>query len=123
MSFQRNVFGDQIEACSHHPVTGFYRDGYCNTGKEDIGQHTVCAKLTEEFLRFSLLRGNDLITPVPEYGFAGLAAGDCWCLCARRWLEAYQAGVAPGVILRASNQKALEIIALDDLKKYAIDLL
>ena len=123
MSFQRNVFGDQIEACSHDPVTGFYRDGHCNTGAKDIGQHTVCAQLTDEFLRFSLSRGNDLITPVPEYGFAGLVAGDRWCLCARRWLEAYEAGVAPKVILRATNEKVLEIVTLDELKKHAVDLL
>ena len=123
MSEQKNVFGEVIEECGGNPVTGFYRDGNCNTGEEDLGEHTVCVKLTDEFLQYSVKKGNDLVTPVPEYGFPGLVSGDRWCLCAQRWLEAYEDGVAPKVVLRATNEKILELISLEDLKKYAIDLL
>jgi uncharacterized protein (DUF2237 family) len=118
----RNVFGGRLEPCSTKPLTGFYRNGCCDTGPEDGGSHTVCVVMTDEFLRFSQSRGNDLSTPRPEYGFAGLAAGDRWCLCAPRWREALEAGAAPRVVLRASHEGALEFCSLADLKKHAIDL-
>jgi uncharacterized protein len=114
-----NVFGNLLKPCSKQPLTGFYRDGSCNTGPDDRGTHTVCAVMTEEFLRFSFDRGNDLITPMPQYMFPGLGPGDRWCLCALRWKEAFEAGVAPPVILEATNEKTLELIALDDLLKFA----
>src|SRR6185437_8553287 len=100
----RNVFGDPLEACSISPMTGFYRDGCCNTGAEDVGSHTVCAVMTADFLEFSRSRGNDLSTPIPEVGFAGLKPGDRWCLCAPRWQEAFEAKSAPRVILRATHE-------------------
>lgn len=114
-----NVFGNLLKPCSTQPLTGFYRDGSCNTGPDDRGTHTVCAVMTEDFLRFSFDRGNDLITPMPQYMFPGLGPGDRWCLCALRWKEAFEAGVAPPVILEATNEKTLELIALDDLLKFA----
>ncbi len=120
---QRNVFGDPIEECGYDPVTGFYRDGMCNSDDNDMGSHTVCVKVTDTFLEYSASKGNDLTTPMPEYGFPGLIAGDRWCLCAERWSEAYKDSVAPKVILAATNIKALEVISMDILKKYAIDLL
>ncbi len=104
------------------PLTGFYRNGCCDTGREDLGSHTVCAVMTDAFLEFSKSRGNDLSTPVPEYGFPGLQPGDRWCLCAPRWQEAFQAGKAPKVVLRATHQGALDYCALSDLKRHAIDL-
>lgn len=119
---QRNVLGEPLAACSERPLTGFYRDGCCNTGAEDLGSHTVCAVMTAGFLAFSKARGNDLSTPRPELGFAGLAPGDKWCLCAARWQEAFQAGHAPRVLLTATNERALEIVELADLKRHAIDL-
>lgn len=119
---QRNVFGEPILPCSADPVTGFYRDGCCNTGPEDVGSHTVCAVMTDAFLAFTAARGNDLSTPRPEFGFAGLKPGDQWCLCAARWQQAFQAGAAPQVNLLATNEKALEIVALPDLKAHAADL-
>ncbi|MCR9218767.1 MAG: DUF2237 domain-containing protein [Alphaproteobacteria bacterium] len=119
---QPNVFGEPILPCSTDPVTGFYRDGCCNTGPEDGGSHTVCAEMTEAFLRFTAARGNDLSTPRPEFGFPGLKPGDRWCLCAARWEEARLAGAAPRVHLLATHQRALEIVALDDLKEHAADL-
>jgi len=103
-------------------MTGFYRDGCCNTGREDAGSHTVCAVMTVEFLAFSKLRGNDLSTPVPEFGFPGLKPGDRWCLCAPRWQEALEANKAPRVVLRATHESALTFCALADLKRVAIDL-
>lgn len=103
-------------------MTGFYRDGCCNTGPEDVGSHTVCVVMTDAFLAFSKSRGNDLSTPIPEIGFAGLKAGDRWCLCAQRWREALEAGSAPRVILGATHEATLEIVALTDLKRHAIDL-
>jgi uncharacterized protein len=121
-SSQRNVFGEPLEACSMNPITGFYRDGCCNTGLDDIGSHTVCVVATAEFLAFSKSRGNDLSTPLPNYGFAGLNPGDRWCLCAPRWQEAFEAGHAPRVILRATHEGALSHCSLDDLKRYAVDL-
>jgi len=122
MSNQKNVYGDDIELCSHEPLTGYFRDGSCNTDDQDIGSHTVCVQITKEFLSYSKAKGNDLSTPVPEFGFPGLVPGDRWCVCAQRWLEAYEDGMAPKVILLATNQDVLEIISLDILKKEAIDL-
>ncbi len=104
------------------PVTGFFRNGCCDTGPQDLGNHTVCTVMTAEFLAFSKSRGNDLSTPLPEYGFAGLKPGDRWCLCAPRWQEALEAGEAPAVVLRATHEGALAACTLADLKRYAIDL-
>jgi len=117
----RNVLGTELKSCSHQPLTGFYRDGCCNTGGDDIGLHTVCAVMTEDFLAFSYSRGNDLSTPRPEYGFAGLQPGDHWCLCVERWKEALDAGMAPKVDLEASHIVSLEFVDLDDLKRYALN--
>ena len=119
---QRNVFGEPIEVCSLNPSTGFYRTGCCETGPEDVGVHTVCVEVTREFLAFSKASGNDLSTPRPEYGFPGLSAGDRWCLCAARWQEALDAGVAPRVVLAATHEATLEIARLEDLKRHALDL-
>jgi uncharacterized protein (DUF2237 family) len=119
---QRNVFGGTLESCSNSPMTGFFRDGCCNTSPEDLGSHTVCVVMTDEFLKFSKSRGNDLSTPRPEFGFAGLKAGDRWCLCAPRWQEAFAAGQAPRVVLRATHEGALAFSDLNDLKRHAIDL-
>ena len=121
-SAPRNVFREPIAACSLSPMTGFYRDGCCNTGVDDVGSHTVCVQATAEFLEFSKSRGNDLSTPLPAYGFAGLKPGDRWCLCAPRWQEAFEAGQAPRVVLRATHEGALSYCALADLKRFAIDL-
>jgi uncharacterized protein (DUF2237 family) len=118
----RNVFGEPIEACSMSPMTGFYRDGCCNTGAEDVGSHTVCIVATAAFLAFSKARGNDLSTPMPRFGFAGLKPGDRWCLCAPRWQEAFEAGQAPRVVLRATHEGALSHCSLADLKRFAVDL-
>src|SRR5688500_4439954 len=118
----RNVLGDRLQSCSEAPMTGFYRDGCCNTEPEDVGVHTVCALMTEEFLEFSRARGNDLSTPMPEVGFPGLKPGDRWCLCAARWKEALDAGMAPRIVLTATHEATLEVASLADLKKYAIDL-
>ena len=117
-----NVLGDPLRSCSDDPVTGYFRDGYCNTCQQDAGSHTVCAEMTEEFLVFSKSRGNDLSTPRPEFGFAGLKPGDRWCLCAARWLEAYQAGAAPRVHLTRTHMRALEIVPLETLRGFARDL-
>lgn len=118
----RNVLGGPLELCCNSPKTGFYRDGFCNTGPQDFGVHTVCARVTDEFLEFSKARGNDLITPAPVYGFPGLKDGDGWCLCASRWLEAARAGKACPVVLAATHEKTLELVPLDLLKQYAIDI-
>jgi uncharacterized protein len=118
----RNVLGGKLESCSISPMTGFYRNGCCDTGPEDSGSHTVCVEMTAEFLAFSKSRGNDLSTPMPEYGFAGLKPGDRWCLCAPRWQEAFAAGRPARVVLRATHEGALHYCALADLKRYAIDL-
>lgn len=118
----KNVLGDPLIPCSTEPMTGFYRDGCCNTGPGDMGVHVVCAEMTQEFLEFSFARGNDLITPRPEYRFPGLRPGDRWCLCAQRWQEALEDDVAPRVLLAATHMGALEFVDLDDLKKHAIDL-
>ncbi len=117
-----NVFGEPLEACSEDPVTGFLRDGCCNTSDDDMGSHTVCVQLTPEFLEFSKSRGNDLSTPVPESDFEGLKPGDRWCLCAARWVEAYQHGMAPRVMLQGTHARALEVVPLEVLKKFAADL-
>ncbi|MEF8698080.1 MAG: DUF2237 domain-containing protein [Candidatus Accumulibacter sp. UW20] len=119
---QRNVLGGLLGSCSEKPITGFFRDGCCNTSDEDFGSHTICVLLSSDFLEFSKARGNDLSTPRPEFGFPGLKAGDRWCLCAARWREALQAGKAPRVILNATNEACLLIVSLDDLKRHAIDL-
>jgi uncharacterized protein (DUF2237 family) len=115
MTTQLNVFGDELVPCSYDPLTGYYRDGCCKLDEHDHGSHVICAKVTQAFLDFSLKRGNDLITPRPEYRFAGLVAGDRWCLCALRWKEAYEAGVAPPVILECTHQRALEFVSLEQL--------
>jgi uncharacterized protein (DUF2237 family) len=115
-----NVLGTELLPCSFDPLTGFYRDGCCNTGAEDQGVHTVCVRVTSEFLAFSADRGNDLSTPHPQFGFAGLQPGDQWCLCAPRWQEAYEADMAPPVILEATHMGTLEWCSLDDLKSFAI---
>lgn len=117
-----NVFNEPLEICSDNPKTGFFRDGCCNTSEQDLGSHTVCTSLTEEFLEYSRFRGNDLSTPRPELGFPGLKPGDKWCLCAARWLEAYQHGMAPKVYLTRTHKRALEIIPMELLQEYAVDL-
>ncbi len=117
----RNVLGGKLETCSLNPMTGFFRNGCCETGPGDLGVHVVCTQVTAEFLTFSKERGNDLSTPAPEYGFPGLTPGDRWCLCAARWKEALDAGVAPPVVLRATHMAVLEFVDLDDLKAHAVD--
>jgi len=117
-----NVYGEPIASCSERPLTGFFRDGCCNTSAEDAGSHTVCVEVTERFLEFSRFRGNDLSTPRPEFGFPGLKPGDRWCLCAARWLEAHTQGMAPRVVLQGTHQRALEIVPLALLKEFALDL-
>ena len=116
----KNILGTNLEVCSLNPITGFTRSGCCETGPEDLGQHTVCAEVTDEFLQFSKLQGNDLMTPRPEFNFKGLKPGDRWCLCASRWLEALEEGIAPPVILEATHEKALEIIDLAELKYHQL---
>ncbi len=116
-----NVFGEPLQVCSCQPLTGFYRDGCCRTGVEDGGVHVICARVTAEFLEFSRSRGNDLITPNPVYSFPGLKPGDYWCLCAARWREAWEAGVAPPVNLAATHQAALNYVPLQVLQEYALD--
>ena len=119
---QRNVLGGPLGTCSERPVTGFFRDGCCNTSDEDVGLHTVCAVMTAEFLEFSKAAGNDLSTPHPEFGFPGLQPGDRWCLCAARWRQAWEAGAAPRVVLNATNEATLELVSLEALKAVAVDL-
>lgn len=115
----RNVFGEPLIICSEKPLTGFFRNGCCDTDDTDVGMHTVCIIADKEFLLFSQAVGNDLITPMPQYGFAGLQEGDKWCLCALRWKEALINNVAPKVILEATNEKTLDVISMDDLIKYS----
>lgn len=117
-----NVFGEPLLPCSEDPVTGFFRDGCCNTNDQDVGSHTVCIQVTEEFLHYSRFAGNDLSTPVPEFGFPGLKPGDRWCLCAPRWLEAYKREMAPKIFLTRTHRRALEVIPLEVLRQYAVDL-
>lgn len=119
----RNVLGERLESCSIDPVTGFFRNGCCDTSPEDVGSHTVCVVMTAEFLAFSKARGNDLSTPMPQFAFPGLKPGDRWCLCAPRWQEAFEAGRAPRVVLRATHEGALRYCTLADLKRHAVDLL
>jgi len=117
-SSARNVFGAPLACCCTSPLTGFNRDGYCHTGPHDLGSHTVCAEMTAAFLDFSRRRGNDLVTPRPEFGFPGLKPGDRWCLCVSRWKEALEAGVAPPVLLAATHEKALEVVTLEQLQAH-----
>lgn len=114
-----NVFGEEMIACSMAPKTGFYRDGCCETGPDDFGTHTVCSVMTEDFLAYTKSAGNDLSTPMPQYQFPGLKPGDRWCLCATRWVQAYEAGVPPKVVLEATHEKTLEYIKLEELVKFA----
>ena len=116
---ERNVLGGPLAACSRAPLTGFFRDGTCRTCAEDTGAHTVCAVMTKEFLAFTVEAGNDLVTPQPQWDFPGLVAGDHWCLCAARWLEAAKAGHAPPVVLEATHEKTLAVVPLELLKKHA----
>ncbi len=118
-----NVLGEPLQSCSHDPLTGFFRDGCCNTSDEDHGSHTICVELTQAFLEFSRFRGNDLSTPIAEVNFPGLRPGDRWCLCALRWLEAEQHGMAPKIVLASTHQRATEIVPLALLKEYAVDLM
>ncbi|WP_293396158.1 DUF2237 domain-containing protein [Nevskia sp.] len=116
-----NVFGELLACCCTNPMTGFYRDGNCRTGPQDVGRHLVCTQVTTEFLSFSRSRGNDLSTPRPEYDFPGLKDGDRWCLCALRWLEAFEAGMAPPVLLAATHLKALQFVPRAALDQHALD--
>ena len=117
-----NVFGEPLESCSEKPLAGFFRDGCCNTGADDLGMHTVCVQVTQDFLDFSRSQGNDLTTPRPEMNFPGLSEGDRWCLCATRWLEAYELGKAPKVYLTRTHKRSLDIIPIKILQQYAMDL-
>ena len=117
-----NVLGGTLQPCSIQPITGFFRDGCCATGPEDVGSHTVCTIMTADFLTFSRSRGNDLSTPLPQYGFPGLKPGDRWCLCAPRWQEAFDAGAAPRVVLQSTEASALDYCRLEDLKVHAADI-
>ena len=115
-----SVLGEKLEICCTSPMTGFYRDGYCQTEMSDVGSHVVCAEVTEDFLEFTKRRGNDLSTPRPEYSFPGLKPGDRWCLCVSRWKEALDSGVAPPVVLSATHQKALQVVALEVLQEHSL---
>lgn len=120
MTDAKNVIDGNLEVCCTSPMTGFHRDGFCRTGSQDFGSHVVCAQVTSEFLEFTKSQGNDLSTAVPDFNFPGLKPGDRWCLCASRWQEALEAGVAPPVILSATHARALEVVSLDELKKHAL---
>ena len=120
--FQKNVLGEKLESCSNDPLTGWFRDGCCNTNKIDHGIHTVCARVTTKFLKWAKSAGNDLITPHPDFSFSGLKEGDCWCVCAGTYAQAIDAGMACKILLKKTNIKTLEIIPLEKLKQYAIDL-
>lgn len=122
MATAKNVLGGPLKACSTAPLTGYFRNGCCDTGPGDMGVHVVCALMTAEFLAFSKSAGNDLSTPHPAYGFAGLRPGDKWCLCATRWTEAFEAGMAPAVVLESTHMAALEFCDLESLKQHALDL-
>jgi len=117
-----NVFDEPLLSCSDNPVTGFFRDGCCNTSNDDFGSHTVCVEVTQDFLEYSRFRGNDLSTPMPDFGFPGLQPGDRWCLCASRWLEAYEQDMAPKVFLTRTHKRALKIVELEKLKEHAADI-
>jgi uncharacterized protein len=116
----RNVLGGELQPCSYDPLTGFFRDGCCNTREDDVGTHVMCVKVTAEFLRYSKERGNDLSTPRPEYRFRGLNPGDRWCLCATRWVQAFEAGMAPPVVLEATHERALDHVPIKTLKTFAL---
>ena len=118
----RNVLGGPLATCSNAPLTGFYRDGCCNTGPEDMGLHVVCTRVTQAFLEFARSQGNDLITPAPQYNFPGLKPGDRWCVCAATWRQSFEAGVASPVILAATHEETLAVIPLEALKQHALDL-
>jgi uncharacterized protein (DUF2237 family) len=120
MTEPKNVLGTKLEICCTSPMTGFYRDGFCTTGGQDTGMHVVCAQVTEEFLQYTKSQGNDLSTPAPYFSFPGLKPGDCWCLCAARWQEALEDGVAPTVVLEATHARALEVCNLADLQKHRV---
>jgi uncharacterized protein (DUF2237 family) len=122
MADDKNVLGETLQPCSVTPRTGFFRDGCCNTGPDDVGLHVVCTQMTAEFLAFSKQTGNDLSTPMPEYGFPGLKPGDRWCVCVARWREAFEAGVAPPVVMSATHEETLAVVPLAILKRHAIDL-
>lgn len=122
MTADENVLGGPLEMCGDDPVTGFYRDGCCNTGPEDVGNHTVCAVASSEFLAHQRAVGNDLSTPRPEFGFRGLQPGDRWCVCASRWLQAYEAGAAAPVVLAATHARALEVVPVEALQEHAVDV-
>ncbi|MGD1859798.1 MAG: DUF2237 family protein [Leptolyngbyaceae cyanobacterium] len=121
MTNAKNILGGALESCSTNPMTGFYRDGCCHTGAGDVGVHVVCAQLTEEFLSYTKAQGNDLSTPQPMYNFPGLKPGDRWCLCASRWKEAYDDGVAPPVVLAATHEAALKVVTLETLQQHAVN--
>jgi len=116
----KNVLGDPLQLCCNAPRTGFYRDGFCHTGPEDFGIHSVCAQVTAEFLDYTRVQGNDLSTPQPAYGFPGLKPGDCWCLCAARWREARDAGMAPPIDLAATHEATLQYVSLAELQEYSL---
>lgn len=116
----KNVLGGELKSCCTDPMTGFYRDGFCRTGADDTGRHTVCIRATDEFLQFSRSVGNDLSTPMPQYAFPGVKDGDQWCLCVLRWREAFEAGMAPQVVLEATHESALQVVRLEDLQEYAL---
>jgi uncharacterized protein (DUF2237 family) len=120
MTNDKNVLGTELKPCCKFPMTGFYRDGYCHTGPEDLGRHVICVRITDEFLQFSKQAGNDLSTAYPQADFPGLIAGDQWCLCALRWQEAFEVGAAPHVVLESTHSSALEVVKLEDLKKYGV---
>ncbi|MDQ3622592.1 MAG: DUF2237 domain-containing protein [Verrucomicrobiota bacterium] len=122
MNGRTNVLGGPLQLCCADPLTGFYRDGYCRTGPGDHGLHTVCAQMTAAFLEFSAARGNDLSTPAPHFGFPGLEPGARWCLCVTRWQEAFEAGVAPPVVLEATHVSALEFVSLEELQRHAVEI-
>jgi uncharacterized protein len=119
---ERNVLGGELAACSTDPLTGFYRDGCCRSGPEDVGSHTICAVVSEEFLEYQQEIGNDLSTPIPEYGFKGLNPGDRWCVTARNWLRAHEAGVAAFVVLASTHERSLDVVPLEVLRHYAVDV-
>ncbi len=118
----KNVLGGELESCCSSPMTGYFRDGHCRTDDSDQGSHTVCARMTEEFLAFSKRTGNDLSTPHPEFGFPGLKPGDKWCVCVSRWEDAFLAGVAPRIVLGATHERSLDVVELEELKAHALDL-
>ncbi len=121
MALPKNVLGTELEPCCFSPLTGFFRDGLCRTGFDDFGGHLVCAVMNEKFLEFSKREGNDLSTPVPEYDFDGLVPGDRWCLCISRWKDAYEAGMAPAVILEATHMSAIEFVSVEQLREHALE--